>query len=120
MLVREIVNSCSNDHVAQAALGSIGGTFAARIEALAESEGLKGGSYAAGHVASFKNAASARDWDALRDAIRCHDQPVLAGLRHILQAAIEASCVRNLQRAGVAARTGSASDRSQSCFAAVL
>ena len=92
MIVKEVVNSCSNDHVAQAALGSIGGLFAARIEALAEREGLKGGTFAAAHVSSFESCASAADWNALRDAIRFDDQPVLAGLRHILEQAIPAGC----------------------------
>ena len=85
MLVHEIVNSCSNDHVAQAALGSIGGGFKAWVEGLAEREGLTAGALAASHVASFGQQAQPQDWKALRRAIRDCDQPVLAGLRHILE-----------------------------------
>ena len=116
MLIKEIVNSCSNDHVAQAALGSIGGTFAARIEALAEREGLKGGTFAAGHVASFKSTASARDWTALSDAIRCHDQPVLAGLRHILETAIAASFRHEARLPGMAALRATLSGAQAACM----
>lgn len=116
MLIKEIVNSCSNDHVAQAALGSIGGVFAARIEALAERDGLKGGTFAAGHVSSFKNSASARDWNALRDAIRFDDQPVLAGLRYILEQAISARCRREAHLPGLASLRATMAGAPQACM----
>ena len=88
MLVHEIVHSCSNDHVAEAALVSIGGVFAARVAALADGEGLTAGALAATHVARFRQSAQPQDWQALARAIRHADQPVLAGLRHILETAL--------------------------------
>ena len=89
MLIREIMTSCSNDSVAQAALASIGGAFAARIEARADGQGLRAGQLAAEAVRQFSAGALARDIEGLRTAISGHDQPVLAGLRHILEAAIQ-------------------------------
>lgn len=102
MLMHEIVHSCSNDHVAQAALGSIGGAFAARIVAVAENEGLTSGELAAAHVARFRASAQPQDWQALSRAIRHADQPVLAGLRHILES--ELRCGRDRDRGVRAAR----------------
>ena len=86
MLVSEIVNSCSNEKVAGAALASIGGAFAARVVAFAESEGVEAGRMAAALVRRFAQNAVAVDWQVLRLAIAGTDQPVLAGLRHILEA----------------------------------
>lgn len=84
-IVREIVRSCSNDHVALAAVDSIGGAFAARIEALAEREGVPTGAFASSLVTNFDQVAREKDWSALGRAAFASDQPVLAGLRHILQ-----------------------------------
>ena len=84
MLTREIISSCSNARVAQAALASIGGPFAARFEAHADGIGMDMGLLAAQTVRQFAETARPRDWDMLRDAITGADQPVLAGLRHIL------------------------------------
>lgn len=89
MLIREIMTSCSNDSVAQAALASIGGPFAARIEARADGHGLSAGQLAAEAVRQFSAGALAKDIEGLRSAISGHDQPVLAGLRHILEAALQ-------------------------------
>lgn len=87
-IVQEIVHSCSNGHVAQAALGSIGGAFAARMEALAEREGLTAGVLAAQLVQRFEACADEREWAALRQAVRASEQPVLRGLQHIVEVGV--------------------------------
>lgn len=100
MLVSEIVKSCSNDKVAAAALASIGGPFAARLIAHADSEGLEAGRMAAEMVHQFSQNASARDLQALRSAIVGTDQPVLSGLRHILEAGLYAAKAAETQSTG--------------------
>ena len=89
MLTRDIIVSCSNARVAQAALASIGGPFASRVQAHAEGLGMDAGELAANTVQRFAIKAKPRDWDALLQAIAGHDQPVLAGLRHILDAGLD-------------------------------
>ena len=89
MLTRDIIVSCSNAKVAQAALASIGGPFACRVEAHADGLGMEAGELAADTVRRFAIGAKARDWDALVQAMTGHDQPVLAGLRHILDAGLD-------------------------------
>lgn len=103
MLVWEIVRSCSNDKVAAAALASIGGPFAARIVAHAESEGLEVGQLAAAMVRRFAQNAATDDWQALRFSIAGTDQPILSGLRYILEAGLHAAIDADLQPGGKAA-----------------
>ena len=100
MLVSEIVKSCSNDKVAAAALASIGGPFAARLIAHAESEGLEAGRMAAEMVHHFAQNADSRDLQALRLALVGTDQPVLSGLRHILEAGLHAASAAETQPTG--------------------
>ena len=88
MLTRDIIVSCSNAKVAQAALASIGGPFASRVEAHAEGLGIEAGELAADIVRRFAAQALPQDWDSLVQAMAGHDQPVLAGLRHILDAGL--------------------------------
>jgi len=83
-LLREIVHSCSNRHVAYAALSSIGGDFAKRVVARAMLSSLAPGPFVAAIVKEFSRRAEDHEWDGLEDAMRGADQPVLIGLRHIL------------------------------------
>ena len=85
MLSREIIQSCSNEKVASAALASIGGFFAARVEAIADNAGMESGALAARAVRYFGEKAGAAEWDDLRCALVGQDLPVLTGLRHILE-----------------------------------
>ena len=103
MLVWEIVRSCSNDKVAAAALASIGGPFAARIVAQAQSEGLEVGQLAAAMVRRFAQNAATDDWQSLRFSIVGTDQPILSGLRYILEAGLHAATDADFQPAGKAA-----------------
>ncbi len=87
MIVREIVRTCSNPHVAHAAVASIGGDFARRFFRDAESRSLPSGLLAARLVQDFDHRAGDGDWAGLDRAIRGADMPILCGLRHILERA---------------------------------
>ncbi len=85
MNVREIVQTCSNPHVAHAAVASIGGNFAQQFFRDAEGCRLPGGLLAARLVQDFDRRADDGDWAGLDSAIRGVDMPILSGLRHILE-----------------------------------
>ena len=85
MIVREILRTCSNPHVARAAVASIGGDLAQRVSRDAAERNLTSGIFAAGLVRRFSRAAGARDWEGVDEATRGADQPILSGLRYILE-----------------------------------
>jgi hypothetical protein len=85
MIVREIIFTCSNPHVARAAVLSIGGDFARRFSSDAASRNLSSGLLAAKLVREFARHAGDGDWEGLDDAVRGADMPILSGLRHILE-----------------------------------
>jgi hypothetical protein len=85
MIVREILRTCSNPHVAHAAVASIGGDFARRVSRDAEKRNLTSGIFAASLVRRFSRAAGARHWEGVDEATRGADQPILSGLRYILE-----------------------------------
>jgi hypothetical protein len=85
VIVREILLTCSNPHVARAAVASIGGDLAQRVSRDAAERNLTSGIFAAGLVRRFSRAAGARDWEGVDEATRGADQPILSGLRYILE-----------------------------------
>ena len=85
MIVREIVLTCSNPHVARAAVLSIGGDFARRFSRDAAKRNLPSGVFAAGLVRRFSRQAGHRDWEGVNGAAHGADQPILSGLRYILE-----------------------------------
>jgi hypothetical protein len=85
VIVREILQTCSNPHVARAAVDSIGGDFARRFSHDAATRNLTRGIFAAGLVRRFSRQARARDWEGVDKATRGADQPILSGLRYILE-----------------------------------
>ena len=89
MIVREIVQTCSNPHVARAAVASIGGDFARRFTHDAAKRNLSSGLFAAGLVRRFSRQAGERDWKGVGEATRDADQPILSGLRYILERGVE-------------------------------
>jgi hypothetical protein len=89
MIVREIVRTCSNPHVARAAIASIGGDFARRLSRDAAKRNLSSGVFAAGLVRHFTRRAADRDWEGVGEATRGADQPILSGLRYILERSLE-------------------------------
>ncbi|HLX97800.1 MAG TPA: hypothetical protein VKR62_03830 [Roseiarcus sp.] len=89
MIVREIVWTCSNPHVAHAAVASIGGAFARRFSRDAAKRNLPSGAFAADLVRRFSRQAGERDWQGVDQATRGADQPILSGLRYILERGAE-------------------------------
>jgi len=84
MILREIVHTCSNAHVARAALASIGGDFAAHFAARASRKNMSAGMLAAHMVKEFSIKAADEEWGGVDEAVRGADQPILSGLRYIL------------------------------------
>ncbi|SRR5271167_4592537 len=89
MIVREIVVTCSNPHVASAAIASIGGDFARRFERDAADRNLSSGTLASCLVRDFARRADDGDWESVGEATRGADTPILAGLRFILERGLE-------------------------------
>jgi hypothetical protein len=85
MLFREIVHTCSNSHVARAAVDSIGGEFAERFAADASDRNLSPGVWASKLVREFAGKADEVEWQRVGVATRGADQPILTGLRYILE-----------------------------------
>ena len=104
MIVREIVRTCSNPHVARAAVASIGGDFARRVMRDAAKRNLTSGLFAAGLVRRFSRHAGERDWEGVGEATRGADQPILSGLRYILEHGVELDEERRRSRDGLACR----------------
>ncbi|MGA2043567.1 MAG: hypothetical protein ABSG83_09365 [Roseiarcus sp.] len=84
MTLREIVHTCTNPHVASAALASIGGDFATRFAAWASRRNMAAGALAAQVVREFSIHAADSELDGVDEAARGADQPILTGLRYIL------------------------------------
>jgi hypothetical protein len=89
MIAREIVVTCSNPHVARAAVASIGGEFARRLARDAARRNLTSGAFAAGLVRRFSLCAAESDWEGVDEATLGADMPILSGLRYILERALE-------------------------------
>ncbi|RBP13771.1 hypothetical protein DFR50_11133 [Roseiarcus fermentans] len=85
MIVREIIDTCANPHVARAAVLSIGGDFARRLSRDAAGRNVTSGLLASKLVREFACQAGEGDWERLDDAIRGADMPILSGLRHIIE-----------------------------------
>jgi hypothetical protein len=84
MILREIVHTCSNAHVARAALASIGGEFAKQFAAKASHRNMSAGVLAAAMVKEFSAKAPDEEWEGVDEAVRGADQPILSGLHYIL------------------------------------
>jgi hypothetical protein len=94
MISDEILHTCSNIHVAQAALASIGGDLAARIDAKARRANLTSAAVVVRIVKDFSRSAGDEDWDGLDGAARGADQPILSGLGYILDTALSKDAER--------------------------
>jgi hypothetical protein len=84
MVLKEIVQTCSNAEVAKAALASIGGKFAEHIAAEASRSNLTPGMLTSLIVKEFSANASVEQMADVDSAASGTDQPVLSGLRQIL------------------------------------
>ena len=84
MVVDEIFRTCSNPHLARAALASIGGAFADSFAREASKCNNSPGAHAALIVKAFADSATSDDRADVWRAARGSQQPILSGLRHIL------------------------------------
>lgn len=105
MLAREIIRTCSNAHVARAALDSIGGDFAAEIAVKARELNRSVGVFVADIIKDFSDDADDDEWDGLDDAGRGADQPILSGLRYILSRRLGVSASPSFALDGFGARS---------------
>jgi hypothetical protein len=84
----QLFRSCANEHVAAAALASLGGALARRIDSVALPAGLTRGVLVASLVAEYERDASPALLRQLSQRMRNSDMPILAGLRHVLEASL--------------------------------
>jgi hypothetical protein len=96
VLVDEIIHTCSNEKIAQAAVASIGFVFALRVKNTADLHGLSVGAFAARIVHEFGHAADEGERKAVRRAMELSQQPILGGLQKILERKLDASGGRSL------------------------
>lgn len=89
MLITDLIHSCSNEKVAHAALLCIGGRFAERVREAAHEKGMSVGRFVAFVVRDFARRADDRVREALREKMSGADQPLLKGLRAVLESALE-------------------------------
>lgn len=93
MLIADLIHSCSNEKVAQAALMCIGGRFAERVRVAAHEKGMNVGRFVSAVVRDFARRADNGVLEALREKISGTDQPLLQGLRAVLEPALEDGAV---------------------------
>jgi hypothetical protein len=85
MIYREIVHTCSNSYVADAALISLGGEIARVVADDANRHAMSRGAYAAKLVRDFARGADDGDQGGVIAAARGSEQPILSGFRYILE-----------------------------------
>ncbi len=85
MIYYEIVHTCSNSYVADAAVLSIGGEIARTIANDANRHDMSRGAYAAKLVRDFASHADDGDERGVIAAAHRSEQPILSGLRYILE-----------------------------------
>jgi hypothetical protein len=117
MTVREILSTCSNPHVASAAVLSIGGDFARRFERDAAVRNLSSGALASRLVRHFACRAEVDDWEGARAATRHAETPILDGLRYILERGIELDEDDDEPVVGRPARPGAHANLARNCTA---
>jgi hypothetical protein len=88
-LIAEVVHSCSNEKVAQAAVASIGREFAGKVKATASVYGMSMGAFTARTVIQFDRTCGGEEKQALRRIMQGTDQPILTALEHILKTVVE-------------------------------
>jgi hypothetical protein len=86
---KELFRSCANEHVAAAALACVGGTLHRRVTAAARRVGLSSGAYVSSLLADYDRKASPHRRRHLEQGMRCAPMPILAGLRHVVETALD-------------------------------
>jgi hypothetical protein len=106
MKLRLVIHTCSNKHVAQAALMSIGGELARRVAIEAARRGCSSGSYVAKALLDFEQGSDLTNWAAAEQVTHGADQPILSGLYFILDYSLR----RTAASAGAECRTSGRPD----------
>ncbi len=89
MVIADMIHSCSNANVAEAAVYSIGGEFAERVHAAARKNGVNSGRFVSIVMRNFGRRASRETLAGLNRKIAGADQPLLRGLVHVVEPALE-------------------------------
>lgn len=89
MVIADLIHSCSNAHVARAAVACVGGGFAERVAAAAERNGMEVGRFVSVIVRHFARRANRQTMGDLNRTIAGADQPLLRGLVHVVEPALE-------------------------------
>jgi hypothetical protein len=89
VLIDEIVHTCSNEKVAQAAVASLGFAFVSRIKTAADLRGVTIGAFAAKVVREFGDDAQLSERHTVDRAMQRSDHPILRGLQMILEKELE-------------------------------
>jgi hypothetical protein len=89
MLITDLIHSCSNEKVAQAALMCIGGRFAERVREVAHGKGMNAGRFVTVVIRDFARRADDGVRESLREKISGSDQPLLNALRAVLEPVLE-------------------------------
>ena len=84
MRLQEVIHTCSNEKVAEAALISLGGAFAKIVAVAAARRGVQLGRLVAELARDFERHMGTCVWTRAEQAMRGADQPVLVGLYVIL------------------------------------
>lgn len=121
MYIDEILHACANPHVAKAAVLSAHFLFRQDVESKARQLGLDVGTYVAAFVRAFAAQATHSDRQDLLQAITSAEQPMQAGLKHIIMSsAIEPELALSQQggraRASDAAALGVKHDTKHDAF----
>ena len=100
MVIADMIHSCSNAHVAKAAVFCIGGAFAERVGAAARERGMEVGGFVVVIVQEFARRADGEAMRALTREIAGADQPILKGLARLLEPALAAETCADPQLGG--------------------
>ena len=84
MLIEEIVRTCVNERVAQAAVASIGRRFAGDVAKAASNNGMTVGGFTAFSVERFARQGDEGELRSVAAAMNNAQEPLLAGLHRIL------------------------------------
>ena len=90
MLIEEIIRSCRSEIVAEAAVASIGPTFASDVAAAAEARGLGVGEFTSRSVQRFARQGAEGDMRSVIAIMDTSQEPILAGLHCIMSIMIGA------------------------------
>lgn len=85
----ELFRSCANEHVAAAAMACIGGQLHRKVSTVAHDAGLTKGALVSRLIADFDRKASPRRRKSLEKSMTRHPMPILAGLRLVVETALE-------------------------------